>query len=50
MSKVTVVKTTARTLCLQSDPRHYSKREPSYEFSTRKFTKPQKTNMVKDEE
>jgi hypothetical protein len=50
MAKVKVVKTTARTLCLQVDPRHYAHREPSYEFSSKRFTKPQQTNMVKENE
>ena len=47
MQKVQTVKISARDLCLQENPRHYSEREPSYEFTGRKFTKPQKTNIVK---
>lgn len=40
-------KTTIRDLVIASNPRHYSEREPSYEFTDRKFTKPQQTNIVK---
>jgi len=43
-------KTDMRSLVLQVDSEHYSKREPSYEFDSRKFTKPQKTNIRRSNE
>ncbi len=49
-SKVTTTTIDMRTLCLQQNPRMYSDPEPSYEFATRKFTKPQKTNRTRDEQ
>ena len=39
------VKVTARQLILEQNPKHYVEKEPSYEFSKRKFTKTQKTNI-----
>jgi len=49
MSKVTTTSVTARELCLQIDPKHYSEKEPSYEFTRKKFTKPQQTRVIKDD-
>ena len=46
--KVTTITIDARSLCLENDPKMYSEPEPSYEFPTRKFTKPQKTNIIRN--
>ncbi len=45
--KVTTTKTDMRSLCLQENPRMYSEREPSYQHTGKKFTKPQQTNIVR---